>query len=343
MRHIDPCGSEVARLKCRMRVLLVKLSSLGDVIHNLPVATDLAQALPGIEIDWLTEAPYAELVALHPAVRNAFPVHLRHLKKHWWSPAAWDEWRADRRRVGGQEFDRALDTQGLLKSAWVARWANVPISGYAAASAREPMAARFYTQLFDVPRDLHAVTRNRRLAAQAFGYELPADIDYGLRVSMSAPAWLPPEPFAVFLHGTSRADKLWPEAHWITLGRELHAHGLQVLLPWGSAAERVVAEKLAGAIPQASVAPAMSLVEAAGMLARATAVIGVDTGLAHLAVALQRPTVGIYLTTSPRLTGLAGGTNAVNLGDGSPAKPDCPPVDAVLAALQPLLNKSASA
>ncbi|MBI3716546.1 MAG: lipopolysaccharide heptosyltransferase I [Betaproteobacteria bacterium] len=325
-----------------MRVLLVKLSSLGDVIHNLPVATDLAQALPGIEIDWLTEAPYADLVALHPAVRNVYPVHLRHLKKHWWSAAAWHEWQADRRRVGVQTYHLVLDTQGLVKSAWVARWAGAPISGYAAASAREPLAARFYAQRFDVPRDLHAVVRNRQLAAQAFGYELTKEIDYGLRAAPPAPNWLPATPFAVFLHGTSRADKLWPQAHWIALGRELNARGMQVLLPWGSAAERAVAENLAGAIPQASVAPAMSLVEAAGMLSRAAAVIGVDTGLAHLAVALQRPTVGIYLTTSPRLTGLAGGANAVNLGDGSPAQPDCPPVDAVLAALLPLMNESAS-
>jgi len=325
-----------------MRVLLVKLSSLGDVIHNLPVATDLAQALPGIEIDWLTEAPYAELVALHPAVRNVYPVHLRHLKKHWWSSAAWREWRADRLRVGARKFDRVLDTQGLLKSAWVARWADAPIAGYGAASAREPMAARFYAQQFDVPRDLHAVVRNRRLAAQAFGYELTPVIDYGLRNALPPPPWLPTAPFAVFLHGTSRADKQWPQAHWIALGRELDARGLQVLLPWGSAAERATADQLAAAIPQASVAPAMSLVDAAGMLSRAAAVIGVDTGLAHLAVALQRPTVGIYLTTSPRLTGLAGGVGAVNLGDGSAARPDCPPVEAVLAALQSVLNEKTS-
>ncbi len=334
MRLRPAAGS---RVKCVMRLLLVKLSSLGDVIHNLPVVSDLARAVPGIEIDWITEAPYAALAGLHPDVHAVLPLHLRALKKNWWSPAAWRELGRDRKRVQTNRYERVLDTQGLLKSARVARWAGAPIAGYSVHSAREPWATKSYAQQIVVERELHAVERNRLLAAGAFGYALSGDIDYGLSQAQPAPPGLPAGPYVVFLHATSRADKQWPNAHWIALGKRMHAQGLSVLLPWGSAAEKAVSVELAAAIPGAVVAPAYNLIEAAGALAHAKAVVGVDTGLAHLAVALGRPTVGIYCTTSPSRTGLIGGTHAINLGDGSPTQPDCPTVEAVCQALLPNL------
>ena len=321
-----------------MRVLLVKLSSMGDVLHNLPVVSDLARAYPGIEIDWVTEAPYARLVALHPKLRKVFAVHLRNLKKQWWSTAAWSAFFDIRKQLASQEYDVILDTQGLVKSAMVARWAKGTIAGFSAETVREPLAARAYDRQVAVPRDLHAVERNRRLASGVFGYELGGTVDYGLGRPASPGNTLAATPYVVFLHATSRANKMWPEANWTALGHRLREIGVSVILPWGNAAEKQVSERLATAIPNAVVPQSMSLLEAAALLTEARAVVGVDTGLAHLSVALARPTVGIYLTTSPALTGLYGNRLAVNLGGGSPQQPAEPTVDDAWQALQRLLT-----
>ena len=325
-----------------MRVLLVKLSSLGDVIHNLPVVSDLIHARPDAQIDWAIESPYAEIAALHRGVREVLPVPLRQLKKNWTSTAAWSAFLAARARLTERHYDHILDTQGLLKSAWVAHWPEGLRDGFDAASAREPLAARTYQRVHAVPRNLHAVTRNRQLAAQSFGYALDGPADYGLSAPDLALDWLPASPYAVFLHATSRANKMWPDASWIALGEHLRTCGVRIVLPWGNQAERDTAERLARALPNALLAPGMTLLHAAVMLSRATIVVGVDTGLAHLAVALQRPTVGIYITTRPELTGLHGGESAVNLGGGDEHAPSIPGCDLVWRTVQPWLPASGS-
>ena len=329
--------SDFLRYNRPMRVLLVKLSSLGDVLHNLPVVSDLARAYPDVEIDWVTEAPYVGLVGLHPNVRRVIPTHLRELKKHWWSPTAWAAFLADKAQLSGKSYDTILDTQGLVKSLLIARWADGSIAGFARATAREPLAARFYDQQIAVPRELHAVERNRRLAAGVFGYTLTDPVDYGLQLPALTNT-APPSPYVVFLHATSRTDKMWPSPNWVALGRRLHERGIRVVLPWGNSIERLASERLASAIPAAILPPAMTLVEAAALLSRASAVIGVDTGLAHLSVALARPTVGLYLTTSPTLTGLYGNALAINLGGGSKQQPFTPGVEEAWHALEPLLT-----
>jgi heptosyltransferase I len=324
-------------LKCGVRVLLVKLSSMGDVIHNLPVVTDLHRAFPAIEIDWVTEAPYAELVALHPKVKQIFPIHLRALKKQWWRLSLWAQFREERNRLATQQYDCVIDTQGLVKSAMVARGANQPISGFSKSVAREPMAARFYARAFDIAREQHAVERNRLLVAAAMGYKISTLVDYGLNVQMPRPAWLSGHSYIVLLHATSRADKEWPITSWVALAKKLNDRGLMVVLPWGNENEKGVSEKIAAEVNHVIVPPAMNLAEAAKLLANATGVVGVDTGLAHLAVAFDRPTVGIYVSTEPALTGLYGNTSAINLGGGSMSQLSNPSMEAVFAALLPHL------
>ena len=310
------------------RILFVKLSSLGDVVHNFPAVTDLARHHPDAHIAWAVEEAYADLVRLHPAVRESIPVGLRGLRDHPFDAERWGRMLAARRALRTARWDCIVDTQGLVKSALVASTARGPAHGMDRASAREPAAALLYRRGHAVPRAMHAVERNRRLVAQVFGYPADGPADYGLELPPYPPVWAPRGHYAVLLHAASRAEKRWPDEHWISLARRLAADGYGTVFPGGSDAERLAAGRLALLVPGGMGAPPMDLWVAATLLAHASFVVGVDTGLTHLAVALGRPTVGIYLATDPRLTGLHGecGTNV-----GVPGR--APTVDEVYAAL----------
>ncbi|MBI5006913.1 MAG: lipopolysaccharide heptosyltransferase I [Nitrosomonadales bacterium] len=311
-------------------IVLIKTSSLGDVLHNLPVVTDIRAHFPNARIDWVVEESFAALPALHPAVGQVIPVAVRRWRKSWW--ASRGEMASVCRRLRDNRYDLALDTQGLLKSAFFTRCTHTVRCGYAWDSAREPLASWFYDRTYSVAREQHAVERNRQLAAAALGYAATGAPDYDIRTPDVALPWLPAQPYAALLHATSRDDKLWDEQNWIALAKQLHQAGMRAVLPWGSEKEKVRAECLAAAIPDAVCAPRLNLNEAAALLGRARAVIGVDTGLSHLAAALDVPTVGIYTATEPGLTGLHAGARAVNLG----GKNAPPTVDAVIVKLTEL-------
>lgn len=317
-----------------MRILIVKTSSLGDVIHNLPVVNDIRRQFPEAKIDWCAEESFSAIPKLHPAVGEVIPVALRRWRKHLLKAATWRELAEFRWRLQSRRYDAVIDTQGLLKSALLARQADGPRLGYDAASAREPVAARFYDRRFRVSRELHAVIRNRRLVAAALGYELLGEPDYGIEVPAANFSWLPHRAYVVFLTATSRDDKLWPEANWLKLGAELNALGFSAVLPGGSKIERERAVRLAAAIPGAIAAPSMSIPELAALLAGARAAVGVDTGLTHLAVALKLPTVALYTATDPGLTGVLGACFHRNLG----GKDQVPVPASVLAELQGVLG-----
>ncbi len=306
-----------------MRVLLVKTSSLGDVVHNLPLVTDIQRHQPGTVIDWVVEESFADLPRLHPGVNRVIQVALRRWRKQIFSASTWQEMSAFRRNLRAERYDIVLDTQGLLKSALIARQA-LPTAGgqrigYAAAAAREPLAARFYDNGHVIPKNLHAIERNRRLAGAAFDFVPDPSLDYGITAAPLAADWLPPQPYAVLFTGTSRADKCWPEQDWLTLGRALHVTlGASLVLPAGSTEERERAQRLARELPGAVVAPALGIAALAGLLAGAQQVIGLDIGLTHLAAALGRPTLAIFAGSDPALTGVfanaAAGAKVVNIG-----------------------------
>ena len=296
------------------RVLFVKLSSLGDIVHLLPAVTDLAEHRPGARIAWAVEEAYADLVTLHPAVAEAIPVGLRGLRRAPLAPGGWMRMARVRRKIHHASWDFVVDSQGLLKSALVARFARAPAFGFDAKSARERLASRFYDVKVCVPRDLHAVERNRRLVGEVFGYQPQGSARYGLLRPDAPPAWVPAERYVVMLHAASRPAKRWPDDRWIELGQMLAAQGDAAIFPGGTEAERAAAQRIAAQVPRALAAPAMSILEAAALLGHAEGVVGVDTGLTHLAVALGVTTVGIYCATRTELTGLHGGANAVNVG-----------------------------
>lgn len=307
-----------------MRVLLVKMSSLGDVVHTLPALSDAAANVPGIRFDWVVEEAFAEIPAWHPAVDRVIPIALRRWRKHPLRDFTGPEWRDCRNQLRRNHYDAVIDAQGLLKSALVARLVKAPIHGLDRQSARERLASAAYHHKIPVPRDMHAVERTRTLFARALNYQLPSGKgDYGVRENLvgdrtSRSGGL------LFFHGTARAEKLWPEQHWIELARLTGAAGYPVWLPWGSEEEKARAQRIADGCESAGVLPRLDLKGMAGLLLEADGAVAVDTGLGHLAAALDVPTVSLYGPTSTRLVG-AYGRNQVHiqspLGAGNSSDP----------------------
>ena len=296
-----------------MRVLIIKTSSMGDVVHALPAISDMARAIPGIEIDWLVEKGFAAIPGQHRAVRKVITLQWRKWRKSLRKPdtrAALRAWRADMAR---DRYDLIIDMQGLIKSAAFAAFANGPRAGYGWGSIREPMASLMYQRKATVSRQLHAVDRCRQLAAQLLGYALPSTPpDFGLAADPDA--WTPDEgPFAVLIPCASRPEKLWPLADLVAIGHQLRARGWQVAIMWGRPEEHHLAQSIADKV-QGVVPPFLTVAQAADTLAQAQVVIGLDTGMSHLAAAQGRPTVGIYCDHEPGLAGLVGSGPVVSLG-----------------------------
>ncbi|BCB25217.1 lipopolysaccharide heptosyltransferase I [Sulfurimicrobium lacus] len=297
-----------------LKILLVKTSSLGDVIHQLPAITDIRTHFPDARIDWVVEENFVELPALHPGVSRVIPVAVRRWRRALLNPATWREMAAFRQALQSLRYDMVLDSQGLVKSAAITLLAPGPHCGYDRASAREAIAALAYDKTIAIPKNLHAVERNRRLAGRALGYEPDTPVDYGVATPQTELSWLSSQPYAVLLHATSRADKEWPEADWLLLAAHLHASGMSCILPWGSSQEKERSERLAAQMANALVAPRLNLTQAAALLGNARAVVGVDTGLTHLAAALKVPVVALYCASEPGLTGVYTAGPGVNLG-----------------------------
>ena len=324
------------------RILIVKTSSMGDVVHALPLATDIARAHPAATIDWAVEEGFGAIPRLHPAVSNVIAVALRRWRKSLASGAIWREMNAVRHALRRAPYDAIIDCQGLVKSALVARCARGPHCGFDRGSAREPLAAFFYSHKFAVGRSLHAIDRNRALGAAVLGYAVQGAPRFGLRV----PSCTQPQlaelmragPYAVLLTNASRATKLWPAESWAALAARLAQHGLRSLLFWGSDAERVQTERRAAGMQRAVVAPRATLDDIAAVLAQARIVIGLDTGLSHLAAAVGAPTVGIYCDYDPALVGIVGDARCASLGGVDRA----PTADDIIAAAESILGGDGS-
>ncbi len=317
-----------------MRILIVKTSSMGDVVHALPAISDIARARPGVEIDWMVEAPFAAIPALHPAVAKVFPMAWRRWRKRLWSRETWGQIGRFRRELRASAYDLVLDLQGLVKSALWAAQARGPRAGYDRHSIWEPLASALYQRVAAVPKDLHAIERCRRLAAAHLGYALPASAPrFGLVAPPTDAA--PPQPYAVLIPGASRPEKLWPEADWIALGRRLRGQGLGVTVFWGSADERERAQRI-GAAADGVVPPFLTVRDAAGVLGRARLVVGLDTGFTHLAAALGVATVGIYCDHEPAAAGVTGDAFTASLGGIGQVPPAATVDDAVDRALASL-------
>jgi len=350
-----------------MRVLVVKMSSMGDVVHAQPVVSDLLAHAPGATIDWVCEAPFAPIPAMNPGVASVIPIAWRRWRKRLGDVDTRAAIRAFHARLRSQRYDWVIDCQGLLKSAVVARLARTGHrAGLSWSSAREPLASLAYDRRAQVPWSLHVVARNRAVAAAALGYAVEGPARFGLQVPSFEPAWLTGgRPWAVLIPGASRPEKLWPEPHWIEVGLALRARGLRLVWLWGSGEERARVLRLAracGSVDDRSrppgdvradplattestsdtdsvVPPFLSVADAAGLLAGARVVVGLDTGFTHLAGALGRPTVALFCDFDATQCAVSGDGPCESFGGIG----QTPPAALVHGALERMLGAAGSA
>lgn len=297
-----------------MKILVVKMSSLGDILHLFPAVSDLRRIFPDAEIHWLVEPAFAEVTGWHTAVDKVITAPLRAHKKVWWKiPALLSKLR---RQLAAENYDIVLDAQGLLKSALLARLAGNVVFGFAAGSAREPLAARFYKKTARVADGLHVIEKNRQLVATIFSVDVTRTADYGLeefrRKQMNAELSgalisFTGQPYVVLLHGTTWNSKYWPEASWIELIHLLAQQGWRCLLPWGNEEEHQRAERLqATGGEYAWVLPRLSLADLINVLLHARSFVSVESGIGHIAAALDIPGVMLHGPTDPGYSGVLG-------------------------------------
>ncbi len=288
-------------------VLVVKTSSMGDVIHTLPALTDAASALTGIRFDWVVEERFSEIPAWHPAVDQVIPVAVRRWRKSLIQTWKSGEWQQFKKTIGASNYDAVIDAQGLLKSGFLSSKAKGPRFGLDKHSAREPIASYFYHFPQSVAWEQHAVERVRQLFAKSLAYALPRAPGQFLLNKDKFPKRLVNEkPYVIFIHGTTWLTKHWPESYWCELSQKVNQAGFHVVLPWGNDNEKARAECIASASRQATVLPKLSLADIAGVICEAQAAVAVDTGLGHLAAALGTPAVSLYGPTSPLKVGAYG-------------------------------------
>lgn len=305
-----------------MRILIVKVSSLGDIIHTLPAVTDAANARKDVVFDWVVEENFVEIPAWHPAVDKVIPISLRRWRRNVLKTWLRREFRAFRSRLREEHYDLVIDAQGLIKSGVISRLSKGLTIGLSNQTAREPLSSLFYNQSYSVPWEGHAADRVRQLFSRALNYRYSKPtVDYGIdlsRIGGARPAAAAGE--VLFLHGTTWATKHWPEAYWRQLAGVAAAAGYRILLPWGDEREKRRARWIAAGNDRARVLDKQSLTGIARHMLAAEGVIAVDTGLGHLAAALGRPALTLYGPTNPDLSGTFGRRQA-HLG----ADIDCAP------------------
>jgi len=287
------------------KILIIKTSSMGDVIHTLPALTDAIIYDSSIQFDWVVEKSFQEIPLWHKAVNKVIPISLRQWRKQPFSVKTRTEFKAFIKQLRQEKYDLIIDAQGLIKSAWITVFAKGKRCGYDYQSARESLASIFYQKKASVTWEQHAVKRTRCLFADLLGYQYNDKLpDYGIdKTKLTKTSY---QDYIVFLHGTTWPTKHWPEQYWIALARKLQSHSKNILLPWGNDIEKARAEKICQAVENAVVLPKMNLADIASILAGAKLIYAVDTGLGHLAAALHIPTISLFGATDPKLTGAYG-------------------------------------
>lgn len=319
------------------KILIIKSSSMGDIVHALPVGYDIKKHYPDCELSWVVEESFTDIPKLSPFVDKLVVTAFRRWRKNIFSSSVRGEILAVRRALAEAKYDIVIDLQGLIRTAVVARWAGVESVGYSKENIKEPLAAHFYSRTLPVSNKLVPVVRYRTMAAQALGYPIEnEDLHYGLDVKPMTPTGVR-APYAALTVNTSRAEKLWPKSRWTEVARELADDGIMSVLFWGNDKERAYCEQIASSVPgQVVVLPRLSLRAIAEVIAGARCLLGVDTGLTHLGAALGIPSVGIIVGTSAELFSLVSESACATVGDNGVI----PQPEEVLAAMHSVLTQA---
>lgn len=298
-----------------MKILIVKTSSMGDIIHAFPIVSDILYAYPQARIHWLAEESFSSVVSLHPSIRKVHVCAFRRWRRSLLRRDVWREMKQLAQRLREEAFDLVIDEQGLLRSAWIASWTKAPVHGFSKDTVREPLATRFYQHTYPIHENEGAVRRYRMLAAAVLSYPMPRTPPHFALQACADVSITQKKPYVSLVVNTSREEKLWPERYWVALGQKWHERGYTSVLYWGNAQEKERVQRIAAKIPDSVVAPRRSLDRTAVWLQQGSIMIGVDTGLAHLAAALGVPSVGIFVSTRTDILHLIGDSTCVSLGD----------------------------
>ncbi len=295
-----------------MRILIVRLGALGDLVHAVPVAVALRRAYPEARIDWTVSAKHRELLDLVPVLDNRIVVNDRR------GGADGLSLRAAIALLRRTHYDVAIDLQGLLKSAAIARLSGARrVVGFARRYARESAASLFYSERYDPggpgaldPADTrHVVTINLGMLTMlglvagepAFGLVAPRS------ASVSDALAAIGEPFALLNTGAAWPNKRWPAPRLAELASQLHARrGLRSLVLWGPGERALAEEVVAKSNGAARLAPQTTIADIAALAAAAAVMVSGDTGPTHIASAMGTPLVGIYGPTRPERNGPLG-------------------------------------
>lgn len=298
-----------------MKLLVIKSSSMGDVVHALPVAVDIKEHFPDAALDWVVEESFRDIPDLSKDIDCTHITAFRRWQKAVFSRSTWAEIEKVRHEIANGGYDLVIDLQGLARTGLVAHWAKAPVAGFSFNTVREKPAALAYASglRFALPETMGAVHRYRALAGRALGYEPEGRPRFNLRSQVNSPVKVD-GPYAAMAVNTSQDRKLWPEKNWIEVGKALAGAGLKTVFFWGSKVEHERVERLAASIPMAVVAPRLPLSAIAAVLEKASLVVGVDTGISHLGAAMGRPTAGIFVQTSLEKVPIVGDGRYVNIG-----------------------------
>ena len=303
-----------------LKHLIIKTSSLGDIVHMLPAITDASTMVPNISFDWVVEKSFSEIPTWHPSIKKVIPVEIRKWRKQLLKQSTRAEFYAFKTDIQQTPYKKIIDTQGLIKSAFISRYAKGERWGYDKNSITESLASNFYQHTVSIPFKEHAVTRNRLMLAKTLGYSNEnLELDYGISSNPSFQVEIKnlsksfdiPSKYVIALHGTSRKDKEWPIEHWDKFIKTVEEFGYSVLLPWGNDEEKSRAQHLVDQNNKAILLPHCSLTTLAGLIQNADAVIGMDTGLMHVAAAFDKKGIALYPVTQPDLTGVRSASNGI--------------------------------
>ncbi|MXP56651.1 lipopolysaccharide heptosyltransferase RfaC [Pantoea sp. Mhis] len=323
-----------------MKVLIVKTSSMGDILHTLPAVTDAMNILPKICFHWVVEEDFLQIPAWHPAVARVIPVAIRRWRKHWFGRQQSKERRQFKTELQLNKYDLIIDAQGLIKSAvLITRLAQGKKHGYNCQSARESFAGWWYDKGHRINKDQHAIERTRELFSKCLDYKKPKNLgNYAIAEHFSSSLTNNTYEYLIFIHSTTDTNKHWPELYWRKLIQYIQSNILKIKLPWGLKHEYLRACRLAKGFKYVEVLPKLTLEQIAMQLIGARAVVSVDTGLSHLTAALGRPNITLYGPTYSQLIG-SYGKNQISLTSSTQHLSDLK-VEYVLPYLQSILDKN---